>query len=310
VNSTLTIPAEKPLTILGRWRRYAHRNREQVLAWSILIPILIYYFFFSILPVIANLVISFTDWNGFQAAHFIGLQNYLRFFQDTYYRQVFFNTFLFAVGSMVISLPLGIIVALLLNQQIMAKGVYRTLWYIPTVTSAAIISQIVIVFMAPYGGVFNIIVKSLGFKPIIWQTNIFALRSIIVGYTVWKGVGATILLYLAALQGIPKELYEAAKVDGAGPLQGFWYITVPMLSNMTTFVFVTGIIAGFQIFEPIQLISRGGPFNSTNVVLNQIYNDAFKNLGFGIATASATIMALFLLFASIISMRAMRRGEA
>jgi ABC-type sugar transport system permease subunit len=223
---------------------------------------------------------------------------------------VFFNTSFFAVFSMVISLPLGVIVALLLNQQITAKGVYRTLWYIPTVTSAAIISQIVIIFMAPFGGVFNLMVSSLGFKPIIWQTSVTALRTIIVGFTIWKGVGSTIVLYLAALQGIPRELYEAAEVDGAGPLQRFWYITVPMLTNMTTFVFVTGIIGGFQIFEPIQLISKGGPFNSTNVVLFQIYNDAFKNLDFGIATASATILALFLLVASIISMRALRRGEA
>jgi ABC-type sugar transport system permease subunit len=310
VSSTISISAAPSLPFGERWRRYLRRNREVALAWTILVPILLYYFFFSILPVIANLVISFTDWNGFFQFNFVGLKNYLRFFQDRYYRQVFFNTSFFAVFSMVISLPLGVIVALLLNQQITAKGVYRTLWYIPTVTSAAIISQIVIIFMAPFGGVFNLMVSTLGFKPIIWQTSVTALRTIIVGFTIWKGVGSTIVLYLAALQGIPRELYEAAEVDGAGPLQRFWYITVPMLTNMTTFVFVTGIIGGFQIFEPIQLISKGGPFNSTNVVLFQIYNDAFKNLDFGIATASATILALFLLVASIISMRALRRGEA
>ena len=309
MNSTWSVPATPSMSLSERWRRYLHRHREPALAWSILVPILVYYFLFSIVPVITNLVISFTDWNGFNTFNFVGLKNYLRFFQDKYYRQVFFNTSFFAVLSMVIGLPLGVVVALLLNQQIMARGVYRTLWYIPTVTSAAIISQIVIVFMAPFGGVFNLIVKSLGFNPIIWQTDVGALRGIIIGYTVWKGVGATIVLYLAALQAIPKELYEAAMVDGAGPLQRFWYITVPMLANMTTFVFVTGIIGGFQIFEPIQLISKGGPFNSTNVVLNQIYNDAFKNLDFGIATSSATILALFLLVASIISMRAMRQGE-
>ncbi len=309
MNSSLSISTAPSLSLWTRWRRYVHRHRETTLAWSILGPILLYYFFFSILPVIANLVISFTDWNGFFQFNFVGLKNYLRFFQDKYYRQVFFNTTFFAVFSMVAGLPLGVIIALLLNQQIKAKGVYRTLWYIPTVTSAAIISQIVIVFMAPFGGVFNLMVKSLGFNPIIWQTNVVALRTIIIGYTIWKGVGSTIVLYLAALQAIPRELYEAAMVDGAGSIQRFWYVTIPMLTNMTTFVFVTGIIGGFQIFEPIQLISRGGPFNSTNVVLNQIYNDAFKNLDFGIATASATILALFLLGASIISMRAMRQGE-
>ncbi len=310
MNSSLSIQPSGSLSLWERWQRYLRQHRDQTLAWTILTPILIYYFFFSIVPVLTNLVISFTDWNGFNAFHFVGLKNYFRFFEDKYYRQVFSNTAYFAVVSMVIGLPLGVIVALMLNQQIRARGIYRTLWYIPTVTSGAIISQMVIVFMAPYGGVFNLIVTGLGFKAVIWQTDVNALRNIILGYTVWKGVGSTIVLYLAALQGIPRELYEAAMVDGAGRFQRFWYITVPMLTNMTTFVFVTGIIGGFQIFEPIQLISRGGPFNSTNVVLNQIYNDAFKNLDFGIATSSATILALFLLFASMISMRAMRQGEA
>ena len=188
------------LTVFDRWRIYTHRNRETVLAWTILVPILIYYFFFSILPVVANLALSFTDWNGFTPLKFIGLKNYLRFFMDNYYRQVFFNTTLFAVLSMVITLPLGILVALLLNQQIKAKGIYRTLWYIPTVTSGAIISQIVIVFIAPFGGVLNLIVKALGFDQVIWQASIEALRSIIIGYTVWRGVGTTIVLYLRTIR--------------------------------------------------------------------------------------------------------------
>ena len=170
-------------------------------------------------------------------------------------------------------------------------------------------SQVVVIFLAPYKGVLNIFLESLGFDPVIWITNVNALRGVILGFTVWKGVGVTMILYLAALQGIPADLYEAAAIDGADGLQSFRYITVPMLAHMTTFVVITGIIGGFQIFEPIMLISKGGPFNKTNVVINQIYNDAFQNYSFGLATAAATLLALILLAGSIITTRMSRAGE-
>jgi multiple sugar transport system permease protein len=170
-------------------------------------------------------------------------------------------------------------------------------------------AQLVALFISPYGGVVNTILAAMGAPAIIWTINATALRAVIIAFSVWRGVGGTMILYLAALQAIPNELYEAAMVDGAGPLARFWYLTVPMVRHMTAFVVVTGIIGAFQIFEPILLISKGGPFNLTNSIINQIYNDAFKNGDFGLATASSTILALFLLGASIISLRTMRQGE-
>jgi multiple sugar transport system permease protein len=144
---------------------------------------------------------------------------------------------------------------------------------------------------------------------VIWTINAPAMRAVIVIFSVWKGIGMTMVLYLAALQSIPQELYEAAEVDGAGSLRRFWHLTIPLVRPMTVFVLVTGIIGGFQIFEPILLISKGGPFNQTNVIINQIYNDAFKNMDFGLATTSSTILGLFLLGASIFTLRMMRQGE-
>ena len=210
---------------------------------------------------------------------------------------------------MLIQIPLGMALAVLVNQKVRGMGVYRSLLYAPVVTSAAIMSQVVVIFLAPYKGVLNIFLESLGFEPVIWITNVNALRGVILGFTVWKGVGVTMILYLAALQGIPADLYEAAAIDGADKFQSFRYITVPMLAHMTTFVVITGIIGGFQIFEPIMLISKGGPFNKTNVVINQIYNDAFQNYSFGLATAAATLLALILLAGSIITTRMSRAGE-
>jgi ABC-type sugar transport system permease subunit len=274
----------------------------------ILTPILFYYFFFSIIPVFANLTLSFIEWNGVTGMTWVGLGNYVRILSDPYYHQIYLNTTIFAVGSMLVQIPLGMVLAMLVNQKVRGMGVYRSLWYAPVVTSSAIMSQIVVVFLSPYRGVLNLFLDSLGLERVIWITNVNALRAVIMGFTVWKGVGATMVLYLAALQGIPFELYEAAAIDGANSLQSFRYVTVPMLAHMTTFVVITGIIGGFQIFEPILLISKGGPFNQTNVVINQVYNDAFQNYSFGRATAAATILALLLLAGSIITTR-MSRGD-
>jgi ABC-type sugar transport system permease subunit len=297
------------LNFAERWLRFRYRNHDALLAWTILVPILLYYTLFAAVPVIINIVVSFAEWNGITKLTWVGLENYLRYFKDPLYIQIFLNTALFTFFSLIIGVPLGLIVAVLLNQKVRGMGIYRSLWYVPTITSAAIMSQFVALFISPYGGVMNIILKSIGMDEVIWTINAPAMRAVIIIFSVWKGVGGTMILYLAALQAIPQELYEAAMVDGADALRRFWYLTIPMVRHMTAFVVVTGIIGGFQIFEPILLISKGGPFNQTNVIINQIYNDAFKNMDFGLATTSSTILGLFLLAASIFMLRTMRQGE-
>jgi len=307
VNSP-TAPARK-INIAERWLRFRYRNRDALLAWTILVPVLLYYTLFAVIPVVINIVVSFAEWNGITKLTWVGFDNYLRYFKDPLYIQIFLNTALFTILSLVIGVPLGLVVAVLLNQKVRGMGIYRSLWYVPTVTSAAIMSQFVALFISPYGGVMNIILQSLGMDAVVWTINAPAMRAVIVIFSVWKGVGGTMILYLAALQAIPQELYEAAMVDGADAVRRFWYLTIPMVRHMTAFVVVTGIIGGFQIFEPILLISKGGPFNQTNVIINQIYNDAFKNMDFGLATTSSTLLGLFLLAASIFMLRTMRQGE-
>ena len=296
-------------TTANRWTRFHFRNRDSVLAWTILTPVLIYYTIFAALPVIMNVVVSLTEWNGITAIKWVGFANYFSFLKEPLYSQIFYNTAVFTFFSLIIGIPLGLVVAVLLNQKVRGMGIYRSLWYVPTVTSAAIMSQLVALFISPYGGVLNIILKSMGMAEVVWTINAPALRVVIIAFSVWKGVGGTMVLYLAALQAIPNELYEAAMVDGADALRRFWYLTIPMVRHMTAFVVVTGIIGGFQIFEPILLISKGGPFNQTNVIINQIYNDAFKNMDFGFATTSSTLLGLLLLIASIFMLRMMRQGE-
>lgn len=291
-------------------------RRHTIEAWLILAPILAYYGLFAIVPVIANVAASFTRWNGITSPEWVGADNYVRLFQDPLYRQALSNTALFTVATMVIGIPLGLLAALLLNQKVRGVGLYRTLWYVPAVTSAAIMSQVVRLFISPYNGAFNLVLRALDRPEIIWTVNPDAMRAVIIAFSTWRGSGSVwvgvsgvMILYLAALQGIPRELYEAAMVDGANALDRFWYITVPMLRHMTVFVTVTAIIGGFQMLEPILLISEGGPFNKTNVIVNQIYNDALRNSNFGMATAAATFLAVVLMGASALALRLMRQRE-
>ena len=287
-------------------RGFFTRNRQTVEAWVILTPILIYYFLFSVLPVLGNLLVSFVEWNGFGQATWVGLDNYIAFFTTPRYIEVLTNTIFFAVVILLASMVIGLLVALALNEEVKGLTLYRTMWYIPTLTSAAVMAQIATIFIAPGSGVISSVMKSLGQPELIWQIDPTFARVFIITFSVWRGVGLSMLIYLAGLQGISLDVMDAAKVDGAAGWKMIRHITLPMLRPTTVFVVVTGLINAFQIFEPILLITNGQPRNTTNVMMLQIYNDAFKNQNFGMAAASATIMLLILLWASVINMRLLR----
>ena len=155
-------------------------------------------------------------------------------------------------------------IAVLLNQRVLGRGVYRALFYIPTLTAAAVTAQVACVFISPFDGVLNAVLTALGRPIVIWTISAFWMRTFILVYSIWRGLGGPVVLFLAALQGIHREIYEAAMVDGATGWEQLRYITVPLLRPMIIFVLVTGMIGSFQIFESVMLISKGGPANKTN----------------------------------------------
>jgi ABC-type sugar transport system permease subunit len=287
-------------------RSFLMRNRQTIEAWVILTPILLYYFIFAILPVLGNLMVSFVQWDGRNEAQWVGLDNYVRFFTTARYVEVLTNTLFFSVVILSVSIILGFLVALALNEEVRGLGLYRTMWYIPSLTSAAVMAQIATIFIAPGSGVISSVLKSLGQPELIWQIDPTFARAFIIIFSVWRGLGLSMLLYLAGLQGIPPDVTDAARVDGASGWKMIRHITIPLLRPTTVFVVVTGLISAFQIFEPVLLITGGQPRNTTNVMMLQIYNDAFRNQNFGMAAASATIMLVFLLWASVINMRLLR----
>jgi ABC-type sugar transport system permease subunit len=293
-----------------RFRRWRYRNRHAFEGWLILTPILVYFSVFFFFPVVSNFVLSFTRWSGLSGSPvWVGFTNYRRYFTDSTYLQVITNTILFSVLILIIQTVLALFIALLLNTKVRARGLFRSAWYIPTLTSAAIMAQVTAVFIAPSGGVINSILLDLKLPPVIFYVQVDWMRAIIVIYSVWRGVGGTMLLYLAALQGIHQELYEAAQVDGATSRQQLRYITLPLLVPMTIFVLITGVIGTAQIFEAVMFLSKGGPANQTNVLMLQIYQDAFSNQSLGMASAGAVVLGLILLVFSLFNIRIMSRGS-
>lgn len=305
-----TMHSSETLSRKERFKRWQFRHRHSVEGWTILTPILIYYSVFFLIPVFASVFLSFNSWSGLSGSpKWVGLANYQRFLSDPSYRTILGNTLLFAIAILLLQTGLAVVIALMLNAKIKGRGVFRAAWYIPTLTSAAVMSQIMFVFISPSDGVINMVLRKLDLPAVIFYTQVNWMRIIIIAYSVWRGVGGAIILYLAALQGIDAQLYEAASVDGANGWQSFRAITLPLLAPMTIFVLITGIIGTAQIFEAVMFLSKGGPANQTNVIMLQIYQDAFQNGSLGMASTGAIILGLVLLVFSMFQMRIFSRGS-
>jgi multiple sugar transport system permease protein len=299
----------KPVTRSERFRQWRYRNRHTIEAWIILGPALIYYTLFFAFPVVSTFALSFTRWSGISGSPtWVGLDNFRRYLVSPLYRQVIFNTLGFSVSILTLQIVLAVLVALMLNRKIHGRVLFRAAWYVPSLTSPVIMALIVLIMISPVDGVINLLLKQSGQPPIYFYINGTLMWIIIVLYSVWRGVGSGVILYLSALQGIHPELYEAARVDGASSGQIFWNITLPLLKPITVFVLVTGIIGTAQMFEAVLFLSKGGPGNQTNVLMLQIYQDVFTSADMGMASAGSVLMGLLLLVFSVIYLRSMNRG--
>lgn len=292
---TTTVSAEKS--------RRKRDLRENLRGWGIIGPIILYYFIFGIIPMIILFRYSFTQDDLFLGTQFVGLQNFITIFTDKNYYLLFAATILIAVFTIGLSLVLGMLIALAVTQPIRGRGVYRTIYYIPVVISMAVIAQIANVWLSYNEGTFNNILNVFGADSIAWKQSTFWMYFWIIFICVWKGLGATVILLVAGLNAISPELYEAAELDGAGTVTKFFKITLPQLRPMLVFVMITSIIGAFNIFEPVQLISNGGPDGTTKVILFQIYNEAFQNGNYGMGSAIAVVVLILLMILTALNMK-------
>jgi multiple sugar transport system permease protein len=287
---------KKTIPFSSRFRETVRLMRKNWTAYLFLAPGLLHFLIFTLFAVAFAFYISFHKWNIIQPDKpFVGLDNYVRLFQDPRFLRAVTNTLTFMIG-VPLNLAAGLAVALLLNTKVRGQAIFRTMFYIPVVTPL-VVSSIIWkwVYQGDYG-LLNYYLLKFGLieHKIVWLANPdLALPALII-MMIWGGTGGTMVIFLAGLQGIPEEMYDAAKVDGANALQRLLYITIPLLRPTTFFLLITGVIGTFQIFTEVYIMTNGGPLNRTTTIGYYLYTKAFRELDMGYATAMA-----FVLFAMI-----------
>ncbi|MEV0800792.1 sugar ABC transporter permease [Kribbella sp. NPDC050281] len=259
--------------------------------WLLLAPSLVHSVIFIAIPGLMAVYLSFTNARVAGQGDWIGLKNYLDLFQDAQFVNAVKNTLLYTIA--VVPVALSLAVALGLNQKIPARGLFRTLFYIPVVTSTVAVAAVWLWIYNPAAGLGNQVLAFFGLARSGWLTDPDVALPALMVVGVWQGLGAKMIIYLAALQSISQDLIEAATLDGASRWQTFWNVTWPGLGPVHFFVLVTSIAGSFQVFDLIYVTTGGGPANATNVLTFDIFTNAFERLHIGYASAETVIMLVF-----------------
>jgi multiple sugar transport system permease protein/sn-glycerol 3-phosphate transport system permease protein len=271
-------------------------------------PNLVLLAIFSFWPLIQNLTLSFADWDMISPdKRFVGLENWISVLGGSRFWQIALNTATFTVGSVGLTLLLGLGLALLLNQKLRFRNGARTVLFTPTVLSGAAVA---IVWYFIFDSNWGILKTALGFvglpSPRWVVDSHWAMPAVIIVY-VWKTVGYAAVIFLAGLQGIPKELYEAARVDGANAWQRLRAVTLPGLAPITFFLLVTTLLLSFQAFDIINVMTHGGPVIATTTLLYEYYNESFVGFHAGNAAVYAIVLFVLMLILTMIQLRYVER---
>jgi len=286
-------------------------ERRQALAGYLFVsPAMLIFFVFTLLPVAYAFYLSFTNYDVFTRQDWVGTANYTDIFEDEIFLTALKNTAFYTVFSIPLSMAFGLGFALLLNQKLRGLGLYRTVYYVPVVTSMVAVAMIWIQLFDPLYGVVSTGLDAVGLKGIDWLGDPNLAMPSIIAVSVWKVIGWNMLIYLAGLQGIPEHLKEAAAIDGANRWQLFSKITLPLLAPTTFFILVTSLIGAFQVFDQVYVMTGGGPANATITAVQQIYNEAFKHTQMGYASAESFVLFGIILVFSLFSMRTLRSEVA
>ncbi|WP_243644032.1 carbohydrate ABC transporter permease [Paenibacillus pinisoli] len=290
---------KKPLTMT---------QRNRINGYMFLLPNILGFLAFILIPVFFSFGMSFVEWNGFGAFKFIGFDNYTKLLQDDNFIISFRNSIIFMLITVPITLFLALIVSVWLNSGIKWLKLFRTAVFLPYVTSTIAVAVVWQLIFNPTKGPVNTILMNLGMdNPPGWfASTSWALIAVSIVY-IWNHIGYYMVLYLAGLQGIPDHLYEAADLDGAGIIHKFFHITLPSLSPVIFFTVIMGVINSFKVFDMIYVLTQGGPGRSTQVLVYTIYNTAFKQFDFGYASAMAYVLFLVILVITFIQFRAQKK---
>lgn len=274
-----------------------------------LLPFMLFFALFVLYPTGVNLYLSFTDYN-LNTATWTGLRNFERLLRDPIFGKACLNTGVYALVSVAFLTSLGLAVAVMLNRSTRAVKGLRVLFLYPYATSMTAVSMIWLMLLDPNHGFVNKALRSIGLSGWQWLFDADLALGCLIFINIWKNLGYCMLIYLAGINSIPQELYEAATVDGAGELRRFFSITVPMIRPVAFFVLITTMVEGFKTFEQVQVMTRGDPMNATTTIVHQIYMYGFNDFKMGYASAMAVVLLLIVLALTLINLRINNASEA
>lgn len=301
----LTLPAQPAATSQAARRR---ARQERSTAWAFIGPSVVVILGLSVVPVVWSLLLSFRADDLVTPGRWVGLDNYRALAQDPNFRTAVGNTLLYAALYVPLSLVGGLALALALNRRIRLIGLYRTLVFIPFVVSATAQGVLFSFILDPEFGVANALLHQLGISAQGFLADPDQALYLLVLISLWSGVGFCVVVYLAALQDVPPELVEAARIDGAGRAQVLRHVTLPALTPVTVFLLLWQFITSLQVFDLIYVTTKGGPLGSTTVIVYFVWQQAFQMFTAGYGAASAYVLAVALLVAGG-ALRVVRRRQ-
>lgn len=286
----------------------AQIRRNRLTAYLFLLPNTVGFLAFVFLPVIFALGISFTNWDGFRPPQLVGFANYARMFGDSNFTIAFWNTIVYTFFSVPFILALAIFLAVLLNQKIILRGAARTILFIPNMAAIVAVAVVWRLLLHPEFGPLNQILRAIGIaNPPRWfGASNSAMASVII-VAIWHKMGYYMVIFLAGLQGIDKQLYEAADIDGASPLRKFFSVSLPMLTPTIFFASVIAVVDSFKVFSLVYVLTRGGPGRATSVLAFTVYQQAFDAYKWGYASAISFALFVLIMIVTLIQYRGQNR---
>jgi multiple sugar transport system permease protein len=291
---------ESTFTTSARWRKI----KKNLVSYSFILPNLLGFAIFTLVPMTFSLVLAFMHWDGANEISFAGLENFKRLLEDDTFRISLFNTFYYVIGTVPLTMVVSLGLALLLNQPLAGRNLFRTVFFFPYVASLVAVAVVWNMLFYPAAGPVNEALTALGVaNPPRWAASVDWAMPTVIMATVWKNMGYYMVIYLAALQGIPAHLYEAASLDGANAWQRFRFVTLPLLAPATFFISIMLTVTSFKVFDLILVMTGGGPGRATNVLVIHTYTTAFREFKFGYSSAIAMVLFLIVLILTIVQFR-------
>lgn len=284
--------------------------KQEIGAISFLAPFLIIFLIFFIWPVLNGIYVSLHEWRILGKVEFVGIENYIKVLSSPAFFKSLWHSIYYVLISTPVMVVTGLLLALLVNSKIIGKTFARSAYFLPYVLSVSVVSFIWLKLYDSRRGLLNVILNALNLESVNWLTDKSVVWWSVVLTSVWWGVGFVMVLYLAALQEIPQHYYEAASIDGANKWQQFRYITLPALKNITIVQIFFQVIGGLKLFGQTQIMTGGGPGDTTRTMIMHIYNTGFKKDLFGEAAAMSFLYSAFMMIFVFMQNRATKETEA